>query len=282
MWNNFIAFKLAKERSRRYSTQTYGCELRQWHSTSNKFTRQAESLLHSLEWEAGSIGLHVNADKTEYRCFNERGDMSTLKGSPLKLVDKFTYLRSNISLTMTDINTWLAKTWTAINSLSVIWKSDLTGRIKRSFFQAAVVLILLYECTTWMLTKHMEKKLDGNYTRMLQAILNKSWRQLPTKQQLYCHLPPVMKTIQIKQTRYAGLCWRGKDKLISDVLLWIPSHGWAKVGQPTSTYIQQLCVDAGCSLEDLPGAMDDRNKERIREIHAGGATWWWWWWWLLS
>ena len=67
----------------------------------------------------------------------------------------------------------------------VIWKSDLTDKMKRSFFQAAVVSILLYGCTTWTLTKWLEKKQDGNYTRMLRAILNKSWRQHPTKHQLY-------------------------------------------------------------------------------------------------
>ncbi len=77
----------------------------------------------------------------------------------------------------------------------IIWKSDLTDEMKRSFFQAAVVSILLYGCTTWTLTKRLEKKLDDNYTRMLRAILNKSWRQHPTRQQLYGHLPPITKTI---------------------------------------------------------------------------------------
>ena len=84
----------------------------------------------------------------------------------------------------------------AINNLSVIWKSDLTDKMKYSFFKAAVVLILLYGCTTCTLTKRLEKKLEGNYTRMLPAILNKSWRQHPTKHQLYGHLPPIMKTIK--------------------------------------------------------------------------------------
>ena len=76
--------------------------------------------------------------------------------------------------------------------------------MKRSFFQAAVVSILLYGCTTWTLTKRLKKKLDGNYTRMLRAILNKSWRQHPTRHQLYGHLPPVTKTIQVRRTRHAG------------------------------------------------------------------------------
>ena len=91
--------------------------------------------------------------------------------------------------------------------------------------------ILLYECTTWRLTNHMEEKLDGNYTRMLRAILNKSYKKHLTKQQLYGHLPPIAKTIKVKRTRHAGHCWRSRDKLISDVLLWTPSHGRTKAGR---------------------------------------------------
>ena len=108
-------------------------------------------------------------------------------------------------------------TWTAIDRLSVIWKSDLTDKMKLTFLQAAVVLILLYGCTTWTLTKCMEKKLDGNNTRMLRAILNKSWRQHPKKKLLYGRLPPIMKTIQVRWTRHAGHCWRSRGELISDI-----------------------------------------------------------------
>ena len=161
--------------------------------------------------------------------------------------------------------------------LLVIWKSDLTDKIKRSFFKAAVVSILLYGCTTWTLTKRMEIKLDGNYTRMLQAILNKSWRQHPTEQQLCGHLPPITKTIKIRRAKHAGRYWRSKDELISDVLLWIPLLGRAKVGRPARNYIQQVCADTGCSPGDLPGAMDDMEGwwEEVREIRADGAMWWW-------
>ena len=161
----------------------------------------AKTLLHSLEWATAGIGLHVNAQKTEYMCFNQTGDISTLNGSSLKLVDKFAYLGSSVSSTKTDINMGLTKAWTPINRLSVIWKSDLTNKMKHSFFQAAVMSILLYGCTTWTLTKCMEKKLDGSYTRILQTILNKSWRQHPTEQQLYSHRPPITKTIKIRRTK---------------------------------------------------------------------------------
>ena len=142
------------------------------------------------------------------------------------------------------------------------------------------VSILLYGCTTWTLTKRLEKKLDGNYTRMLQAILNKSWWQHPTRHQLYGHLPPIMKTIQVRWTRHVGHCWRSRDELISDVFLWTPAYGQAKAGCPAWTYIQQLCEDTGCSPEDQPEVMNEREKwrERVRDIHARGTTWWWRWW----
>ena len=119
------------------------------------------------------------------------------------------------------------------------------------------------------------------WREFLRAVLNKSWRQHPTRLQLYGHLPPITKTIQVRRTRHAGHCWRSKDELISDVLLWTPAHGYAGVGRPARTYIQQLCEDTGCNPEDLPEAMDDREKwrETVRDIRAGGATWWWWWWW---
>ena len=177
-------------------------------------------------------------------CYNQTGDISTQEGTSLKLVDKFTYLGSSISSTKKDID----------------------------------ASILLYGFTTWMLTKRLEKKLDGNYTRMLRAILNKSWQQHPTRHQLYGHLPPIIKTIQVRWIRHVGYCWRSKDKLISDVLLWTPTYGRAKAGRPARTLIQQLCENMGCSPEDLPETMNDREKwrERARDIRACGKTWQWW------
>ena len=169
----------------------------------------------------------------------------------------------------------------ALGSLSFILMPDLTDKMKRSFFQAAVVPILLYGCTTWTITKRMEKKLDGNYTRMLRAILNKSWRQHPTKSRLYGHLPSIAKTIKIRRTTLAEHCWRSSDDLLSDALLWTSSHGRTKAGRPARTYMHSLCTDTGCSSEDLPEAMDDREgwRERFGDIRADSVTWWWWWWW---
>ena len=143
---------------------------------------------------------------------------------------------------------------------------------------AGCLLLLFFvssKSTTWTLTKRLEKKLDGNYTRMLRAILNKSWRQHPTRHQLYGHLPPIMKTIQIKRTRHAGHCWRSKDELISDVLLWTPAYGKQKqddqLEHTFSSYVR---------IPDV--AMNGREKwrERVRDSRASGTTWWWWWWFM--
>ena len=107
-----------------------------------------------------------------------------------------------------------------------------------------------------------------------RATLNNTWRQQLTKHQLYGHLPPITKTIKVRRTRDAGHCWRSREELISDLLQWTSSYGRAKAGRPARTYIQQLCEDTGCSAEDLPEAMNDREKwgERVRDIRASGTT----------
>ena len=160
--------------------------------------------------------------------------------------------------------------WTAIDKPSVIWKSDLTDKMKRSFFQAVVVSILLYGCTTWTLTKRLEKKLDGNYARMLQAILNKSWWQHPTKHHYTATCLPSQKLSKLDEPGMQDTAGGDRDKLISDVLLWTPIYGRAKAGRPARTYIEQLCENTGCS----PEAMNDRDKwrERVRDILASGTT----------
>ena len=142
-------FELTKKRSRRYPAKTitdadYADDI----AILANVPAQAETLMLSLERAAAGIGPHINVHKTGYRCFNQTGDISTLNGSFQKLVDKFTYLGSSVSSTEKDIDTQLTKAWTAINRLSVIWKSDMTNIIKRNFFQTAVVSILLYGCTT--------------------------------------------------------------------------------------------------------------------------------------
>ena len=171
--------------------------------------------------------LHVNADKMEYICFNHKGVISTLNSSSLKLVDQFSHFWSSVSSTQNDINTQIVNALYSIDWLSIIWKSDLSDKV--NFFQAAVVSILLYGCTTRMLTKRIEKRLNSNCTRMLQDMWNKAWKQHPTKQQQCGFLSLISKTIQIRWTRHARHYWWSKNELIIDVLLWTTSRGRASV-----------------------------------------------------
>ena len=112
--------------------------------------------------------------------------------------------------------------------------------------------------------------MDTNYI----LFLNKSWKQLPSKQQLYGHLPPIKKPIQVRRTRHPGHCWSSKDEHLINVLLWTLKHGHTSFGQPARTWSRQLCTDTGCSLEDLPGVMDNRDgwRERVAEICALSVT----------
>ena len=129
----------------------------------------------------------------------------------------------------------------------------------------------------------MKRKLDGNCARMLRAVLNKSWRKHTTKHQPYGYLPPISKTIQKSTSKTRGTLLEKWGRAYSDVFLWTLSHGRASVGKLAKTYLQQLCPDTGCSIEDLPKAMDDGDmwQERVREIRASySPRWWWWWWWI--
>ena len=165
------------------------------------------------------------------------------------------FYRSSISNKISSDVFILSKTYKGINHTIPIKKKDL--------FENCQYKIKILE--TVYSTIYVKK-----YSKLWYNVL----LQHPTKHQLYGHLPPITKTIQVRRTRHAGYCWRSRDELISDVLLWTPSYGRTKAGRPARTYIQQLCEYTGCSPEDLPEAMNDREewRERVRDICAGGTT----------
>ena len=123
----FISVLLEKARSRRYPTENItDADYADNIASMANISTQAESLLHSLEQTAGAMNLPGNADKMDNMIKkNQRGDIFTLNSGPLKLVDKFTYLGSNVTFTENYINTRRVKAWNAIERLSVIWKSDI-------------------------------------------------------------------------------------------------------------------------------------------------------------
>ena len=237
--------------------------------------KDAEKMLHQIEEAAEDIGLKINSDKTEYMSLNSKSDnMISRNGNSIKNVDNFKYLGSYIANTENDINTRIAKAWAALNSMIILWKSNLSENLKRSFFRAAVESVLVYGATTWTLTATLEKRLDGAYTRMLRAALNKSWKDRISNKDLYLEIPRISASIRKQRLRFAGHCWRSKDELASDVLLWQPTHSKRPRGRPAKTYIDQLLEDTGCNIDEIPTAMNDRKgwMERVKKCRAS-STW---------
>ena len=162
------------------------------------------------------------------------------------------------------------KAFWAIGCISVI---DLFDEIKR-------ILSKLWSCPSYYMDTPRRRCLRKSLTamhKMLWSLLNKSFKQPPTKQQLYGHLPPISKTIKVQRKT----CWtliESKDKPMSDFFHWTPTHGRVSVGTQVRIYLPQPCTGTGCRLEDLLEAMDEWNmyRERIWEISASDTASWWW------
>ena len=123
-----------------------------------------------------------------------------------------------------------------------------------------VVSILMYGCTAWTQNKMHGKKLDWNYTRMLHAALNKSWKpHQKQKQKRYGHLCLISKMVQVRRKIYPVHCWRSWVNLINDFLLWTSTHGCTSADRSARTYLHEICGETGCSFEDLSRAVVDRD-----------------------
>ena len=110
---------------------------------------------------------------------------------------------------------------------------------------------------------------------MLRAVLNIHWSTHPTKERLYGDLAQITSVIKERRTRLAGHCYRSKNEVISDLILWSPKHGKRKVGRPNKTFVRQLTDDVNCELEDLPKLMEDRTlwKDRVKLVRAIRPIW---------
>ena len=194
---------------------------------------------------------------------------------PLKSVDLFTYFSSNISSTKSDVNICITKAWTALDGISIIWKSDHSAKIKWDFLQAVGVSALIYGCTTWMLMKCREKKRDGNYTRLLCVIWTNP--ENSTLKNRIC-TATYLSSYKLNKNYTNKMNKTGPAREVK-------TNAWAMFSYDTSMLADQqgyqFCVDTGCSLEDLSREIErerERERDRVWESCAISMTWWWWWW----
>ena len=221
---------------------------------------QAQLFLLRVENCAAQVGLHANADKTKYMTYNlEDSYLKSLSGADIEHVDDFLYLGSWVDTSEKDLNTRIAKAWSAMSKMEVIWKTNLERKLKINFFRATVETVLLYGCTTWTLTKALERKLDGTYARLIRTALNIKWQTHTTNAVLYGNLPRITTTIKNRRLKFAGHCFRSKDEVVQPLIMWEPRHGKRRRGRPAKTFIDQLMDDTEITKEDLPGAMNARE-----------------------
>ena len=129
--------------------------------------------------------------------------------------------------------------------------------------------VLLYVSTAWTLTQSLDKQLDAAHTKMLRMVKNVTWRKRITNEVLYAGLPIISTTIRERRLRFDGHCWRSKNEVVGDLVLWEPKHGKGSVGGQARTFVDLLEADTGVPRDCLPAAMDDRVGGRKRTMEGG-------------
>ena len=236
---------------------------------------EAQEMLNRVETETLRIGLHLNEKKTEIM-INEHDPellaITSKNGKKLKVVENFKYLGGRMKNSEVDFEIRKALAWTACHKLKTIWKSNIKRRIKERLFLATVESVLLYGAETWTMTRAMEKRLDGCYTRMLRMAYNVSWKDRLTNEELYGGLPKISVKVASRRMKLAGHCIRHPEEEASKLVLWEPSRGKRNVGRQAVTYIDNLKRDTGMeSTEEIRTAMMDKDGWRRRSnlVRAG-------------
>ena len=238
---------------------------------------QAQQLLQNLEEESAKVGLHLNGKKTKVMAYNQETpiDITTRSGERLEVVDNFKYLGSWMESSEKDFEIRKALAWSSCHKLKKIWNSSLSRTIKVRLFIATVESVLLYGSEAWTITKALEKRINGCYTRMLRMILNISWKQKLTNDQLYQELPRVANKIADRRMKLAGHCIRHPELSASSLVLWQPTKGAANRGKPALTYIDNLYRDLDVEkVDEIRSAMNNRGQWRdlSRLVRVGTRT----------
>jgi hypothetical protein len=208
---------------------------------------KAQKLVRNLEKAARKVGLRINQKKSEYILVGAWGDKKQrdikVSTGTLKRVEDYKYLGSWLLNSKADFTIRKDLAWVPINKLYRVWRSDTIRRdIKINLFLATIESILLYNATTWTMTKSLETSLDGAYTKLLRYALNVSWKDHVKNDDLYGALPRVSTRLRERRMIFAGHCWRcymSASQPVHDLLFWSAPDG-AQLKGNWKTYTQVL------------------------------------------
>ena len=202
--NKTLGFTLRKQLSRRYPAEMLtDADFDNVLVILSDKIRNAEKLLKILETAVASVGLYMNTTKTKLIAVNTEGIITAQNGCDLKQVKDFNYLDSKVISLENDIQMRIGSAWSTLNKLTPIWRSNLDVSIKREFFKTTVESVLTYSLQAWTLTRSLESKLNGAYTRILRAALNVHWSQRVTNKKLYNDLPKITETIRYCRLKFS-------------------------------------------------------------------------------
>ena len=202
--NKNLGFTLRKQLSRRYPAEMLtDADFDNVLVILSDKIRNAEKLLKILETAVASVGLYMNTTKTKLIAVNTEGIITAQNGCDLKQVKDFNYLDSKVISSENDIQMRIGSAWSTLNKLTPIWRSNLDVSIKREFFKTTVESVLTYSLQAWTLTRSLESKLNGAYTRILRAALNVHWSQRVTNKKLYNDLPKITETIRYCRLKFS-------------------------------------------------------------------------------
>ena len=202
--NKTLGFTLRKQLSRRYPAEMLtDADFDNVLVILSDKIRNAAKLLKILETAVASVGLYMNTTKTKLIAVNTEGIITAQNGCDLKQVKDFNYLDSKVISSENDIQMRIGSAWSTLNKLTPIWRSNLDVSIKREFFKTTVESVLTYSLQAWTLTRSLESKLNGAYTRILRAALNVHWSQRVTNKKLYNDLPKITETIRYCRLKFS-------------------------------------------------------------------------------
>lgn len=234
-------------------------------------------LINNIESEALKVGLKINREKTEYIVLGskwndtELSSIITVSSGPIKRVEDFKYLGSWLKSSAKDFEIRKSLAWKAATKLKKIWISNISQHLKLKIFFATIESILLYGCETWTITKTLQNRINGCYTKLLRYAYNISWKSFTSNEKLYGKLEHIDTRIKRRRLQFAGHCYRSNihcKQFVSDLLFYEtePStkgkfiRGKARL----LTYDQLLLKDTDFYIHELKAAM--LNKDEWRQL----------------